>query len=81
MDLYRYFWIGKSINVKQAVELYINSKRKLSLVDAAKKYDVSANAVGINVRLLRDQGLIIRVENKWAWIWNNTAKDFTARGR
>jgi hypothetical protein len=77
MELYRCFWKGRSKNVRQAVELYIDSKRKLSMVDAAQKYCVSSNAVGINVRLLRDQGFISKVENKWAWIWNKPANEVT----
>ena len=65
---YRLFWSGRSKKVKQAVEYYVNSNRKVSLVDAARKFDVSANSVGINVRLLRKQGFLRKVEKKLVWI-------------
>jgi hypothetical protein len=65
---YRHFWSGRSSDVKLAVEYYINSTQKVSMVDAAKKYDVSAHSIGRNVRLLEDQGFLGIVDKKWVWM-------------
>ena len=50
------------------LEYYIKSNQKVSMVDAAKKFDVSAHSVGRNVRLLEDQGFLGIVDKEWVWV-------------
>jgi hypothetical protein len=65
---YRLYWLGRSKKVRQAVEYYLNSDPQVSLLIAAKEFDVSANSVGVNVRLLRKHGFVQKIDRKWVWM-------------
>jgi len=64
---YRHFWSGISSNLKRAVEDYINSNQEVSLVDTAKKFNVSPISIGLNLRLMHDQGFLGKIDEEWVW--------------
>lgn len=54
----RQFWIGKNPKVQKAVMEYLELKNRSSTWSIAKKYGISHSAIIVNVKALKQEGLI-----------------------